>query len=142
MLKLKVKKIHPDAVIPKYAHEGDAGFDLRSVENYVLKPMEKTIVKTGLQMEIPEKYFGSIRDRSGLAAKYSIHILAGVIDSHYRGEVGVVIINLGEKEFKINKNDRIAQMLIQPVATAEIQEVDELSETARGEGRFGSTGIN
>ncbi len=141
MLKIKVKKIHPNAVIPKYAYEGDAGMDLHSVKNYVLKPMEKTIVKTGLQMEIPEKYFGSIRDRSGLAAKHSIHTLAGVIDSHYRGEIGVVLINLGEKEFKINKYDRIAQLIIQPIKIAEIQEVENLSETSRG-GGFGSSGIN
>lgn len=141
-MKIKIKKINPDAVIPKYAHEGDAGFDLCSIEDYILKPMERRTVKTGIQIEIPKGYFGSIRDRSGLAAKHSIHTLAGVVDSHYRGEIGVVLINLGKEEFKINKEDRIAQMLIQPVLIGEIEETDSLSETSRGEGGFGSTGLN
>src|SRR3989338_7001664 len=92
MISIKYKRIHPDAKIPSYAHEGDAGMDLYSVEDYVLKPGEKIIVKTGIATEMPEGYFGSIRDRSGLAARYAIHVLAGVIDCHYRGEIGVVII--------------------------------------------------
>ncbi|MCK5149507.1 dUTP diphosphatase [Candidatus Pacearchaeota archaeon] len=141
MVKIKIKKINPDAIIPRYAHEGDAGMDLCSVEEYELKPMESRIIKTGLQVEIPEKYFGSIRDRSGLAAKNYIHTLAGVVDSHYRGEVGVVLINLGKEEFKIKKYDRIAQMLIQPVERVGIVKVENLSETIRGEGGFGSTGV-
>jgi len=141
MTTIKIKKINSYAIIPKYAHEGDAGFDLCSVEEYILSPGEKEIVKTGLQMEIPEGYFGSIRDRSGMAAKHAIHTLAGVVDSHYRGEVGVVLINLGKEKYEVKKGDRIAQMIIQPVETAKIEEVNELSETKRGEGGFGSTGV-
>ena len=142
MISIKYKRIHPDAKIPSYAHEGDAGMDLYSVEDYVLKPGEKIIVKTGIAIEMPEGYFGSIRDRSGLAARYAIHVLAGVIDCHYRGEIGVVIINLGKEEFSISKGDRIAQVLIQTVEHVNILEVNELSETSRGKDGFGSTGIN
>ena len=142
MISIKYKRIHPDAKIPSYAHEGDAGMDLYSVEDYVLKPGEKIIVKTGIATEMPEGYFGSIRDRSGLAARYAIHVLAGVIDCNYRGEIGVVIINLGKEEFSISKGDRIAQVLIQTVEHVNILEVNELSETSRGKDGFGSTGIN
>ena len=140
MIKVKFKKIHPDAVTPKYAHKGDAGMDLYAVENYVLKPGEQQVIKTGLQMEIPENYFGSIKDKSGLAADHAIHTLAGVVDPTYRGEIGVVLINLGKEEFKINKGYKIAQMVIQPFQSADIEEVCELSETSRGEKGFGSTG--
>lgn len=139
-LKLKVKKLHPDAVIPSYSHEGDAAFDLSSVDEYVLNPGERVTVKTGLQMEIPKGYWGNIRDRSGVAAKYSVHTLAGVVDSHYRGEIGVVLINLGSENYQIEKGDRVAQMVIQSHETCEIEEVLELSETTRGEDGFGSTG--
>ncbi len=140
-IEIKFTKIKDHAIIPKYAHPGDAGFDLHAIENYLLNPKEKIIVKTGLRMEIPSGYYGSIRDRSGLAAKHGIHVLAGVVDSGYRGEVGVVLINLGEENFKINKLDRIAQMIIQPHAICDIEEA-EVSETVRGEGGFGSTGVD
>lgn len=139
--KLNVKKIHPDAIIPSYAHEGDAGFDLRAVEDFILKPGERNLFKTGLCMEIPEGHFGSIRGRSGLAANHGIDVLGGVIDSGYRGEVGVVLINLGEKEVKISKGDKISQMVIKPVERVNIQEVSEISSTLRGEGGWGSTGV-
>ncbi len=139
-IEIKVKKIHPDAIIPKYAHPGDAGMDLHSAEEYLLKPFEKIIVKTGIQMEIPSGYFGSVRDRSGMAAKFGIHTLAGVIDSEYRGEIGVVLVNLGKDEFKINKGDRIAQIVIQEYANCKIIESETLDETPRGDGGFGSTG--
>jgi dUTP pyrophosphatase len=142
MIKVKIKKVHPNAIIPKYAHEGDAGLDLVSVENLIVKPGEKVIVKTGLSMQIPSGNVGLIWDRSGMAAKYSMHTLAGVIDSGYRGEVGIVMINLSEKEFEINAGDRIAQMLIQPIIIPEIEEVKETGESSRGDGGFGSTGMN
>ena len=142
MVNLRIKKIKDDAVVPSYAHEGDAAFDLRSTEEYLLKPHDKVLVATGISMAIPKGHFGNIRDRSGLAAKHSIHTLAGVVDSGYRGEVKVVTINLGKEEFKIEKGMRIAQMLIQPVANANIEEVSELDETKRNEGGFGSTGHN
>jgi len=139
-LEIKIKKINPDAVLPKYAKTGDAGLDLCSTEDYILVPGEKKIFGTGLQFEIPSGYFGSMRDRSGLAAKHAIHTLAGVIDSGYRGEVGIVLVNLGKSEFKINKGDRIAQLVIQSYADCNVVEVNELNETSRGEDGFGSTG--
>lgn len=140
MVRISIQKCHDSAIIPSYAHDGDAGFDLRSVAECRLAPGEKIIAKTGLKMSIPKGYFGSIRDRSGLAAKHGIHTLAGVVDSGYRGEVGIVMINLGKEEFTIEKGMRVAQMLIQPVEEADIAKVDTLDETKRNEGGFGSTG--
>ncbi len=139
-LEIKVKKIREDAKMPSYAHPGDAGMDLYSIESYIIPPHEKKIVQTGISMEIPEGYFGSIRDRSGLAAKYGIHALGGVIDSGYRGEIGVILINLGKERFEIKKGDKIAQLLIQKIESPKILEVTDLSETSRGVGGFGSTG--
>lgn len=140
MLKVKILKIDSKAKVPFYAHEGDAGFDLHSIENCTLNPGEKKVIRTGLKMEIISGYFGSIRDKSGLAAKFGIHVLAGVIDSGYRGEICIALINLGKEEFEINIGDKIAQMLIQKVECVEFEEVEELSETSRGSGGFGSTG--
>ena len=142
MVEVKIQRIHPDVEMPKYAHQGDAAFDLRSYEEGAIKPGERGIFKTGLIAAIPEGYVGLIWDRSGLAAKNSIHVLAGVIDSGYRGEIGIVLKNLGCEEFKVTKNMRIAQMLIQPVATANLTEVENHDETNRGEGGFGSTGTH
>ncbi len=139
-LEIKVKKINPDATLPKYAKDGDAGLDLCSVEDYTLRRGEKKVFGTGLQFEIPQGYFGSMRDRSGLAAKHGIHTLAGVIDSGYRGEVGIILVNLGEQDFMIRKGDRIAQLIIQPYENCKITEVNEVNETSRGDGGFGSTG--
>lgn len=125
---------------PSYAYEHDAAFDLRSREDTSLAPGEKKIIKTGLRMAIPKGHVGLIWDRSGMAAKYSLHTLAGVIDSGYRGEIGVVMINLSDEEFKIKKNMRIAQLLIQPIVLPKIVEVESLDESERGEGGFGSSG--
>ncbi len=142
MIKVKIKKIKDNAVIPKYAHKGDAGVDLYSTEDYTLKPEESILVSTGVSMAIPDGYVGLIWDRSGLAVKNSLHVLAGVVDSGYRGEVCVVLKNLGHEDFKVTKGMRIAQMLIQPVMSAEIEESDSLEETSRNEGGFGSTGTH
>lgn len=140
-MKLKIQRIS-DVEMPFYANIGDAAFDLRAAEEHVLKPGQKIIVKTGLKMAIPAGHVGLIWDRSGLAAKNGVHVLAGVVDSGYRGEVGVVLKNLGEEDIEIVKNMRIAQMLIQPVVSALIEETDSLDETERGEGGFGSTGTH
>lgn len=115
--------------------------DLFSSIDVILKPGENKLIKTGIKMAIPSGYAGLIWDRSGLAAKNSIHVLAGVVDSGYRGEVCVVLKNLGNEDFAVSKNMRIAQMLIQPVASATIKESHSLDETARNEDGFGSTGI-
>lgn len=139
-MKVKVERLFDDVKLPFYAKEGDAGFDLRSYEDLILKAGEKRIIKTGLKIAIPEGYVGLIWDRSGLAAKHTVHTLAGVIDSGFRGELGIVIKNSGSEDFPIEKHMRIAQMLIQPVHTADFHE-EKLNETERGSAGFGSTGF-
>ncbi len=138
-MKLKVKKIQLDAKVPHYSHKGDAGLDLFSSVDTVLNKGEVKPVPTGIQVSIPEGHVGLIWDKSGISLK-GIHRLAGVIDSGYRGEVRVVMANLGEKLFVIKRGMKIAQLLIQPVMDVEVVEVDKLEETSRGENGFGSTG--
>ena len=139
---VKIQRTNKDIQLPSYAHAYDAAFDLRAAEEATLAPQERKIIKTGLKMAIPEGNVGLIWDRSGLAAKHSMHTLAGVVDAGYRGEVGDVMINLGQESFTVEKGMRIAQMLIQPIILANLQEVEELDETTRGEGGFGSTGTH
>jgi len=139
-MKLKVKKLHEHAVLPQHAKRNDAAIDLSSCEALVLKAGDQALVKTGISMAIPEGYAGFVWDRSGLAANSSIHTMAGVVDSGYRGEIKVVMINLGKDDFSIDKGMRIAQMAIQPVSELEVEEAEELDETHRGERGFGSTG--
>ncbi len=141
MVKIKFKKIHEDAITPKYANPGDVGMDLHSVEEFTLKPNETRLTKTGLSIQLPRGYASLIWPRSGLASKNSIHIMGGVIDPDYRGEYGVILKNLGHEDFQVTKGMRIAQLLIQPVAEAEMEEVNELNETERSSGGFGSTGL-
>ena len=137
---LKIKKVHKDAVIPKYAHHDDAGFDLFVPENIILKKGERLGIPTGIAMEIPEGYVGLIWDKSGLSIKYGMKTLGGVIDSTYRGEVLVGMVNLSGGDYVFEKGHKIAQMIIQKKETVDFEEVSELSDTARGEGGFGSTG--
>ena len=141
-MKLKIKKLTQEAVIPAYQTELAAGFDLHSIEDYVLKRGERKLIKTGLAFEIEPGYEVQIRPRSGLAFKHGITVLntPGTIDADYRGEIMVLLINLGEEDFEIKKGERIAQAVIAPVIQAEFVEVEELSETKRGRGGFGSTG--
>ena len=139
-MEIKIKKMHPDAKIPQYMREGDAAFDLHSVEETTLQAGEKKIIRSGIAVEIPKGYAGLFWDRSGLAAKHGLHTLAGVLDSNYRGELMVVMINHGKEPYTIEKHERICQVLVHPVATVQFQEVDELSDSQRGEARFGSTG--
>jgi len=142
-MKVFIKRINPDAVIPAYAHEGDAGLDVCSVEDITLGPGERAVVKTGLVMELPANAEAQVRPRSGLAAKHGITVLnsPGTIDSGYRGEVGVILINLGQAPFSLHKGDRIAQLVFAEVARAEVVEADSLAGSERGTGGFGSTGI-
>lgn len=137
---IKFQKLFKDTILPKYAHEGDAGMDLYSREEKVLKPKEIYAFKLGFALEIPTGYFARILDRSGLALKYGLHCLAGVADAGYRGEYIVIIINLGKKSYKIEKGERIAQMLIQSVIIAKIKEVKKLSDSERGRGGLGASG--
>jgi dUTP pyrophosphatase len=138
-LELKVKKIDPEAKIPCYSHPGDAGMDLFSLVDEVIQPGEVKPIPTGIQMAIPEGYVGLIWDKSGISLR-GVHRLAGVVDAGYRGEVRVVMANLGKEPYAIKKGMKIAQMLVQPVETMAIVEAEELDETSRGEGGFGSTG--
>ena len=126
-------------VLPSYQHEGDAGLDLRSAQNCMIKKGMKQTVPTGIKIAVPAGYFGFIKDRSGLASKHGIHTLAGVVDCGYRGEVAVVLCNLGEEDFLIEVGMRIAQLLIVPVASVKVNETS-LDETSRGENGWGSTG--
>lgn len=139
-MKLKIQKINSEAIIPNYANEDDAGLDLHSAENFILKPGERRAIETGIKMEIPEGYVGLVWDKSGIAANNGIKTMAGVIDSGYRGEIKIVLINLSNQDFEIKKGQKIAQMLIQKIEHPEIEIVEFLSKSDRGEGGFGSTG--
>ncbi len=127
-------------ILPSYSREGDAGIDLRSVESLVIRPKARALVGAGLHVAIPAGFVGLIRDRSGLASQFGIHTMAGVVDSNYRGEVKVVLLNTGEQDYTVNINDRIAQLVILPVANAKIEGVESLSKTVRDEAGWGSTG--
>ena len=139
---LKIKKLSEDAIIPFYAHPGDAGLDLFSVEEVTIEPGKRKLVATGISIELPKNTEAQVRPRSGLALKYGVTVLnsPGTIDEGYRGEIKVILINHGEEAFKINKGDKIAQMVIMPVLTVGIEEVEILNDSERGEGGFGATG--
>ena len=143
-MEIKVERVNKDVKLPQYQHFGeDAGLDLHAAENLIIKKGEYKLVKTGLKIAVPKGYAAFVYPRSGLALKEGITVLNadGVIDSGYRGEIGVILINHGAKDFRVNFNDRIAQLIIQKVNIIEWNEVDSLSESERGEGGFGHTGI-
>ena len=137
------KRLVDEAVLPAYAHPGDAGMDLCSVQSLVIPPGGRVLVPTGLAMALPGGYEAQVRPRSGLALKRGVTVLntPGTIDEGYRGEVGVILANFGNTDFVVEKGDRIAQMVIAPVTRAEIVEVSQVDETDRGTGGFGSTGV-
>jgi dUTP pyrophosphatase len=137
---VKVKKIHPEAKLPVYGHPGDAGFDLFACESLVLAPGEVRAVPTGIALAVPRGFVGLIWDKSGISLK-GVHKLAGVVDAGYRGEVRVVMVNLGREPYAIQAGMKIVQMLVQPVQDVAIVEADSLDDTSRGEGGFGSTGL-
>ena len=141
-MKIFIKKLSPLAEIPNYQTEEAAGFDLHSIEDIILKPNERKLIGTGLAFEIPKGYEIQIRPRSGLAYKHGISVLnsPGTIDSDYRGEIKVLLINHSDTDFEIKIGERIAQGVIQEVIQAKFEEVEELNKTARGAGGFGSTG--
>ena len=141
---VKVKRLKGHAVLPRYAHEGDAGMDVFSAEDYVVPAGKRQLVGTGLAFEIPVGMELQIRPRSGLALKKGISIVnsPGTLDSGYRGELGVILINHGEENFEVRVGDRIAQVVLNKFEVAEVEEVLELSESVRGESGFGSTGVN
>lgn len=137
---LKVKKLNSSAILPKYAHKGDAGLDLFSCEDTVLYPGESKMVSTGISTEFPEGYVALIWDKSGVAAS-GIKTMGGVIEHTYRGEYKVVMLNTGKNPYPVKKGQKIAQLLIQPIVTTQVEEVRELGESIRGDGAFGSTGL-
>jgi dUTP pyrophosphatase len=138
-MKLKVKKLDKDARLPVYGHSGDAGLDLFSAVDFVLQTGEIHPIPTGIQVEIPRGYVGLLWDKSGVSLK-GVHRLAGVVDAGYRGEVKVVMVNLSRKAYVIDRGMKIAQLLIQPVMEVEVVEAEDLNDSSRGEGGFGSTG--
>jgi len=139
-MKIKIKKINPDCRLPSYAHPGDVGLDLYSLEDYDLKPGERKVFFVGFALEFPEGYAAIVKDKSSLPNKFGLHTMGGVYDAGYRGEYNVNLINLGQETYHVTKGDKIAQLVIYPVIIAELEEAETLSETSRGEGRFGSTG--
>lgn len=143
MLELKIKKLNEEAIIPKYAHDSDAGMDLYSVENKTINVGETILVKTGIAIELPENTEAQVRPRSGLALNHSITVLntPGTIDEGYRGEIAVILINHGKKPFDIEKGMRIAQMVIKPVLKVKVTEALDLTSSDRNAGGFGSTGL-
>ena len=144
MIKVLIKKLYPEVQIPAYKTNGASGMDLMAFikEPIILKPRTSCLVPTGIALAFSEDFEIQIRPRSGLAAKNSISVLntPGTIDSDYRGEIKIILFNHGNIDFKINNNDRIAQMILTPVIKMQLDEVEDLPETVRGEGGFGSTG--
>ena len=142
-ISVPIKRLDPTVELPTYAYEGDAGLDLRSNEDVILAPLERRLISTGLAVAIPEGYAGFVQPRSGMALKRGLSMAntPGLIDSHYRGELKVVAVNLDPTTpIKIERGERIAQLVVQKVPVVQLVEVDELDVTDRGAGGFGSSG--
>jgi len=142
-MQLKVKLLDDRAILPRRAHPGDAGLDLFSIEKKEIPPGESALIKTGIIIELPENTEAQIRPRSGMALKHAVTVLnsPGTIDHGYRGEVKVILINHNQKKFVVEEGMKIAQMVIKPVLFVDVIQVDDVSETGRGAGGFGSTGV-
>ncbi len=138
-MKLKVKKLKPDAKLPKYHHPGDVGMDLYSMEEVTVPPMGHHRFWHGFAMEFPEGYAGIIMDKGSISKAGFVH-LGGVYDAGYRGEYNTLLVNLSDQPYTFEVGDKVAQLVILPVIIGEVEETDELSDSVRGEGRFGSTG--
>jgi dUTP pyrophosphatase len=138
---VRIKRLNEDAVIPQYQTEGAAGFDLHASHSVVIPVGEHRLIKTGIAVELPPDFEMQIRSRSGLALKHGIQAHFGTIDHDFRGEIGVILFNFGGQPFKVEKNDRIAQAIIAKFEKAQFTIVEELSQTNRGTGGFGSSGV-
>lgn len=141
---VKFKKLNKDAIIPDYAHKGDAGMDLYSIQDDIIEPLTWKLIPTGLACELPEGTEGQVRSKSGIALKNGVFVLntPGTVDENYRGEIGVVLYNLNTKEpFVIKKGQKIAQYVINAIEYVDTIEIEQLDSTDRGEGGFGSTGL-
>jgi dUTP pyrophosphatase len=142
-MNLKIKRLSDTAVIPQYAHPGDAGLDLVSIEAQTILPGESRLIRTGIAIELPENTEAQVRPRSGLALKHQITVLntPGTIDTGYRGEVCVILINHGTQAFQVEPGMRIAQMVIASFIRVTVETVEALEDTMRSDGGFGSTGV-
>lgn len=143
-MKLIFKKTHVDAIIPSYAHSGDAGMDLHSICDKEIPPSEVALIGTGLSVQLPDNTEAQVRPKSGLALKNAITVLntPGTVDEGYRGEIGVILINHGKETYHVTKGQKIAQLVIKPTLSVDIEVQEELSDSQRGDGGFGSTGLN
>lgn len=139
-MKIKVKKLKEDAKLPTKGHPGDAGMDFYAMEDIIFLAGKQTRVHTGVAIEIPEGYVGLIWDKSSVSFNMGLKVMGGVIDASYRGEIIMNLLNVGDKEVKMEKGQKVAQMIIQKFEDCDIVEVSELSDTVRGVGREGSTG--
>ena len=138
-MKIKIKKLKENAKLPKYAHPGDVGMDLYAMETVTIKPMDHIIIWHGFAMEFPEGFAAIVKDKSGIS-KAGLHTMGGVFDAGYRGEYNTHLVNLSSEPYTIEEGDKVSQIIIYPVVIAELEETDILSESARGDGKFGSTG--
>lgn len=136
-----IKLLVPEAIAPARGSDGAAGYDLSSVVDIVVPALGRVAVATGLAMRVPDGTYGRVAPRSGLAYKYGIDVLAGVIDKDFRGEVKVILFNTSERDYIVKKGDRVAQLVLEKISTPEVAIVDDLEDTLRGVGGFGSTGI-
>jgi len=136
---IKIKKLEPDAILPRYAHPGDVGLDLFSREECVIPPGGHHLFSLGFALEFPNGYMAKVMDKGGVA-KEGVHALGGVFDAGYRGDYLIHLVNHGDKPFEVKKGQKIAQLVMLPVEIVAIEEAQELSTSARGEGKFGSTG--
>ncbi len=138
-MKIKIKKLKKNAKLPKYHHPGDVGMDMYAMETITIEPMEHHRFYHGFALEFPEGYAAIVKDKSSIS-KALLHTMGGVFDAGFRGEYNTHLVNLGTEPYTIEEGDKISQLIIYPVAIAELEEVDELTDSARGIGEFGSTG--
>ena len=137
---VKIKKMRENVAVPGYAHPGDVGLDVRALEAYVLRPGERKLFPLGFALEFPIGYAVLVKDRGSMAMA-GLHTTGGVFDAGYRGEYNIQLVNLGHENYEIKAGHKIAQLVVFPVALAQLEELAELSDSSRGEGKFGSTGI-
>jgi dUTP pyrophosphatase len=141
-MEIQIKKLSKNGVIPTQGSPYAAGYDLYAAEEMIIEPGQRGLIKTNIAVSIPESYYGRVAPRSGLSYKKGLDVLAGVIDSDYRGDIGVILLNTGSETFKANLGDRIAQLIIEKCHKASWKEVNDLSDSVRSSGGFGSTGRN
>jgi dUTP pyrophosphatase len=137
---IKFKRLQSEVVPLSYSHPGDAGLNVFSLEDYILRPGERHVFNLGFALEFEEGYGAFMKDRSSMSRNAGVHVMGGVFDAGYRGEYNVLLVNLGNEAYKIEKGHKIAQLVILPIGIGEFEEVEELSESSRGRGGFGSTG--